>query len=468
MTALALAAFALLFAIASVIVWRRPGVALPIFVVGLALHNAVMDALYGAGVRGHVLTVIQGWKDGLLVVALARVALDAARARALPFRPRLPDTFALAFGALVVLYALIPQHWLGGEATTKGVAYAFRHDIIGVAAYFLGRAVAPPFLLRLRWLIVGVAAGVAACGLVDVYAISLDWWRHNGTIGYFRNQLDFHYTPALSGLPENFVYNTGNEHDVLRRLVSTFLSPLGSAYVCGVSLLLAPRTRITLPLAVLAAAGVLWAYTRAALIGLAVALVVTAFAWRRLWPLVAAAAVIAIGFAFIKVFPHIGPKTSFTRQELAYQHAHASAKASGSATSTREPSTRQHLKSLREGARTVIHHPQGYGLGNAGEIAFRTGTRLKAGESNYTEIGVETGLAGALLFIAWNLSLLVALVRARRAEVAAALAFVLVVAIQTDAYGIPWLAYCVWWIAGSALGSDAWRSTPASTSATST
>jgi len=28
---------------------------------------------------------------------------------------------------------------------------------------------------------------------------------------------------------------------------------------------------------------------------------------------------------------------------------------------------------------------------------------------------------------------------------------VLVLAIQTDAYGIPWLAYCVWWLAGSGL-----------------
>ena len=31
------------------------------------------------------------------------------------------------------------------------------------------------------------------------------------------------------------------------------------------------------------------------------------------------------------------------------------------------------------------------------------------------------------------------------------LAAVLVVAIQTDAYGIPWLAYCVWWLAASGL-----------------
>jgi hypothetical protein len=31
------------------------------------------------------------------------------------------------------------------------------------------------------------------------------------------------------------------------------------------------------------------------------------------------------------------------------------------------------------------------------------------------------------------------------------LALVLVVAIQTDAYGIPWLAYCVWWLVGSGV-----------------
>ena len=76
---------------------------------------------------------------------------------------------------------------------------------------------------------------------------------------------------------------------------------------------------------------------------------------------------------------------------------------------------------------------------------------LQAGESNYTELGVETGLAGALLFIAWNLALLASLVRARRAALAAMLAAVLFVAIQTDAYGIPWLAYCVWWLGASGL-----------------
>ena len=78
----------------------------------------------------------------------------------------------------------------------------------------------------------------------------------------------------------------------------------------------------------------------------------------------------------------------------------------------------------------------------------------KAGESNYTELGVETGLLGALLFIAWNLGVLAVFVRRCRPLLAAAFAAVLFVAIQTDAYGIPWLAYCVWWLVGSGLADS--------------
>ena len=264
-----------------------------------------------------------------------------------------------------------------------------------------------PRLRDVRWLVLAVAAAVAAWGLIDAYAIDLDWWRHNGTVGYFRDQLGFRYGPGLSHLPENFVYNNGNEQELTRRLVSTFLSPLGSAFLFVVALLLAPRTRLAIPLAALAAAGLLWTHTRAALLGLAVGLVVLGAVSRRAWPFAAAAATLAVGLAFLAVFPDIGPRAHFTPRELAYQRAQAHR-----AGPTRlEPSAESHLSELRDGINTVADHPQGYGLGNAGEVAFREGVPLKAGESNYTELGVETGLLGALLFIAWNLALLASLVR---------------------------------------------------------
>src|SRR4051795_11029710 len=101
--------YAVLLAVAGAAVWRRPVAALYLFVVGLALHNALLAALYAAGVRGSTLTAIAAWKEILLAVALAHVGLDAWRARRLPFRLGVADWLALGFGALVVLYALIPQ-----------------------------------------------------------------------------------------------------------------------------------------------------------------------------------------------------------------------------------------------------------------------------------------------------------------------------------------------------------------------
>ena len=84
--ALALVVYAGLLAAGGVAVWRRPVFAVYAFVVGLALHNAVMAGLFALGVEGRSLTLIAAWKEVLLAVALGRIARDAIAARALPFR----------------------------------------------------------------------------------------------------------------------------------------------------------------------------------------------------------------------------------------------------------------------------------------------------------------------------------------------------------------------------------------------
>ena len=114
----------------------------------------------------------------------------------------------------------------------------------------------------------------------------------------------------------------------------------------------------------------------------------------------------------------------------------------------------------------MIHHPQGYGLGNVGQTASRTGTPLKAGESNYTELGVELGVLGAVLWMAWGLAVLAGLVRAgakTRGRRALPLRSrpILVLAIQTDVIGDPWVAYCVWALAGALLTRPQERLAPA-------
>jgi hypothetical protein len=453
-TALELVLYALLLAVAAAAVWRRPVVALYLFVAGLALHNAVMASLYRAGVRGSTLTTIAAWKEILLAVALARVIQEALRERRMPFRPGAADWLALAFGALVVVYALIPQSALDGNAGRHAVALAARHDLVPVGAFFLGRSLrlGRDDLRRLAWTLLGTAGFVAAIGIVDVYAVPISWWRTNGVVDYFHKQLGYHYN-GTGGLPENFVYNTGSEQHFLRRLVSTFLSPLASGYLMVVALLLLPRRRLALALGALAFAGLLFTFSRSSLVALAGGLVVLALAARDVRPVALAALVAGVAVGWAYVFPHVGPTGHWTKHDLVLQrrHARASVGASGNALSEREPSLHEHWTALKDGVHTVVHHPQGFGLGNVGQTASRTGTPLKAGESNYTEVGAETGLLGMLLWIALSLAILAGLWRARSVRMAAVFAAVLALSIQTDVIGDPWVAYVVWALAGTCL-----------------
>lgn len=426
---------------------RRPVWALHVLIVGLALHNLVMSLLWRAGVRGGVLTAISAWKDVLLLLAFLAVV---PRIR----RLELPDVLAVLFGVFVVVYGVLPQSWLDGGATHRGVLYAARHDLLPVGAYFLGRGLdlTERERSRLCRTVLATAAFVAAFGLVDVYAVPLSWWR--GSAGWFQHQLGLDYGPGLSHLPQNLVYNAGN-NVIFRRLSSTFISPLATAYLLVVALFFVPlRKRWGAALGVLLFAAVLWSHTRAALIALVVGLLVIALA-RRAWrPLSYAVVVAVVAFGFVKGYDHFVPRAHFTPSEQTAQENNAAkpgnAQFSHDPTSFGESSTSEHFASFRDGVHTVAHHAWGFGLGNSGVTAMRTGVTIEAGESTYTELGVETGLAGGLVFVAWCLSLLGATLR-RRVWLGAAFAAVLVLGLQTDVIGVPWIAVVVWAFAGDAV-----------------
>ncbi len=474
---------------------KRPVWILYVFVVGLALHNFVMAELWAAGVRGTALDLVSAWKEALLALGIVLVLRE--RRWSLRFHPTLVDWLALAYGAVVLVWGVIPQHWLDGGATHRGVVLGVRHDLLPVAAYFFGRGLSMTQreLRRVGATIIAASAAVAAFGFVDIYSIPLSWWRHSGAPDWFTKQLGFDYQ-GLSGLPENFVYNTGNEHP-LRRLVSFFLSPLATSYMLVTALLvsaawlgrLRPRLILWIPTTALLFAGLLWTHSRSSYLALAFGLVVFAAVqpgW-RLGLLAAAGGVVVSGLVFVRVYPHIAPSTSYTKLELQCQryHAHhpatpmdcarqvgaaAPAVRAIQAASAGEPavsglsdaSTESHWQSLRDGISTVLHHPQGYGPGNAGSTAARTGAPIKAGESTYTELGVDTGLVGGLLFAAWSLALLLGLLRCG-GWIAAAMAAMLALGLQTDIIGVPWVVFVLWPLAGWALSNSRSNSVPAST-----
>jgi hypothetical protein len=468
---------AVLVAFGSVLVWRRPVLALYAFIVGLVLNNTVFLLLYKAGAHGWQLTAAQAWKEVLLAVALGRVARDAATNRALPFRPMYVDAAAAAFALTVLVYALVPEDVLGGAAGPRAVLYGLRHLLVPVAAYFVGRSLPlrRPDVERLAILTVSAAAVTAIAGIAEEYSVSVAQWHSLGANRYYTRQLDFPTLHGPGGLPENFVFNSAE--GVHRRLVSFFLSPLASAYFFVVAIPLAaaavtagPRRRtLVVAAAAIAFLGLLFAFTRSALVALPVGLLFVAFASRR-WAvagLVLATAAAAIGFA--AVYPDVAPRTHFLASDLAYQRHHAKVRGSlpeghplqTSATFS-DPSEQSHLAELRTGARSLLDHPQGYGVGNSGATAARFRVTPRAGESFYLELGADAGVGGLALWLlftlltVWGLVTVVrgrasAYVRRFAAGTLAAGVSIALLAVISDVWGAPWLSYVLWWFSGAAL-----------------
>ena len=294
---------------------RFPRIALLVLVVGLALHNLAMALLWQAGVRNTALDAVAAWKDVLLLVAVV-IALAAAGSI-----PRLvwADRLALGYGAIVVVYWLLPQSWLDGEATARGELYALRHHLLPLGAYLLGRLITldRTWWRRVALTLVGVGVGLAVFGLVDVYLVPLQWWRDSGVPDWFHEQLGLAYR-CLSYLPENWILNT-DEESPARRLVSTFLSPLATAYALLVVLLLLVAARPrgwTVAAGAVVYAGLLWTHTRAAFIALPAGLLVLAVLRRSWTPALLAAGSVVVTVAFVALFPTIGPTTTYTAAEL--------------------------------------------------------------------------------------------------------------------------------------------------------
>ena len=386
--------------------WRRPFVALGVLVAGMAFHNFVLMVLLVLRTPPPLIRAVQSWKE-LLIGVLALVAANQLLRIRREWRiQRLiaMDWIAIAFTAVLVVYLFIPSSLLPGSANFIQRLLAFRTAFLIPLIYFLGRLFSRPSQLDLRdarWIVVGAGAVVGAFGLYELWFVPTIRWLDWG-VNLYSSWLGFSYK-GPAGLPENF-FQSLPDGLLLRRMVSTYISPLGIAYTglilwpVAVVLLDRPRpSRRATVAAGLAAGflllGILFSVTRLALAMLAVEAVILALLLRTPIAFVLAPVVVGSVLAILFIYPYVGPVVNPALLPGA-SNAHTIVYFG-------DPSFAEHLRALTGDMRFVAQHPFGNGLG--GSVHRFVGTTLSTtgtGESAIFGMFGDLGLVGGVLYLA--------------------------------------------------------------------
>ena len=451
--------------------WRRPFVGLGVLVAGMAFHNFLIMVLVRLGTLSVLIRAVQVWKEAILalLVVVAGLRLYRAYRSGNLVRPVALDWVAAAFLFVMLVYLVLPAGVLHGHAGLQQRFAAFRIVALFPVVYALGRTFKQPGEgdhAAVTWLIVGAAAVVGAFGLVELFFVPTRTWLDWG-VNQFSAWLGFTYS-GPRGLPENFFQTVGPEL-YLRRMVSTYLSPLGIAYTgllafpIGVVLLATQRKRSRgQTLAIVAMtfllAGIVFSVTRLALFALIGEVVVLALIIRRPWLYASAPLLIAAALAFTIIYPQVGPAVDINLNPISLRNA--------AFISAGDPSLLEHLKTVITDTKVAIRHPLGEGLGSSGSSANRFSSASTAnpdyapGESAILTLFVDTGLLGGVLYLALFFlglySSALGLLAARRGTLEWALPMAAVVGglalipitLTNDVWGDLSVTFLFWWAVG--------------------
>ena len=469
-------ALALLVAIAAGLwlTWRRPFIGLGLLVAGLSVHNIVVMALLGLGTPTLLVRLVQGWKEMfllLLTVIAVRIVRDKRASRSLgPLTP--VDGVAIAFVAIACIYLLIPASVLGSDASLAQSLVGFRTLIVIPVLYFIGRAILAADdrdRLTVVLLCMGSGAVVTVFGIYELFFVPTSAWLRWGVNAY-TSFLGFTYQ-GPAGLPENF-FITVSENVLVRRTVSTFVSPLGIAYT---ALLLFPigiaamdrRTtpRVAGGIAVATALVVValaLSITRLALFAAIGEAALLAIVLRRVW--IAALVPVLIVATITALLPYASIAPAVDRNLNPISRSGIVWTIPGD-----DSSGREHYGYLKNDLLVDMQHPLGLGTGGA---TSRYGTLVGTGESAVLGMFGDLGLVGGSLYVALFLAALWngwrALSRTRSASLEQCLPLValvgglalLPITITSDLWGDLSITFLFWWSAGASAtlcAERAWR-----------
>ena len=473
---------------------RAPFLGLAMLVAGMAVHNVALMAMLRLGTPVPLFFAVQVWKEvdiALLVGVVLWRWWQAARPRPLL---NWIDWIAVAFSLMLAIYLFLPNGFTGSASGLPGRLLAFRVDATLMALYFLGRAHPPASLFQQRralWIIVGSAAVVGLAGLFELWFMPTAIWIDWGVITYTHHLGFAYHGPA--GLPENF-FLTFPDGLLLRRMVSTYISPLGIAYTALLVLPLATvqvateRGRAAVWAWALAAGlliGLAFSVTRLALLSAGFEVVLLAIILRRRAVVAMVVAVTAALVVGLVLYPHVGPlirppTLKSVRAPAGYAAISSIASSAGfslnlgadaenrslprsgggeAILSAQDASVTEHLNQLAIDSKIVLARPLGSGLGSA-VGRFNNGGIL--GESALLAIYGELGVIGGLLFTALYAAALYAAGRTllagmrKRDPILLALPLVclagglalLPIVLTSDVWGDLSVSFLFWWVAG--------------------
>lgn len=452
---------AILYALKTV--WRTPARALGILVAGMAFHNILLMFLLRLKTPGIIVRGLQSWKEIVLVLLLALVVRAAftARQRGRHLRLRRIDWLMVAFTVVVLVYFLLPSGLLGGHVSLSQRILGMRVLLLLPLLYLFGRVFSDwkreDILWNLR-VIAGAAALVGLFGLIELWVIPTRYWLQFG-VNQLSAWLGFKYR-GPQGLPENF-FQLAAPGLYLRRMVSTYVSPLPIAYTgllvvplaAGLVLNGARTTRaraISWGILALVMIGMLFSVTRLAVILLVAEFAVLALLWRRRWLVAATPVVAALAVAVLFGYPRIGPLVTADLQPV-HHRGHVRI------VSTSDPSLAEHSATLAYDVQYVIQHPLGAGLGVS---IHRFGVSQGTGESAIFDVFGEVGFLGGALYTAAYALLIVyglrAWMRHREDPLLASIPLVCLVGalalapitVTSDVYSDFSITFLLWWAAG--------------------
>ncbi len=445
--------------------WRHPFVGLGLLVAGMAFHSFVLMVLLRLDTPTFLVRAVQGWKEVLLalltVIALARVWRAKRENQLGPITPT--DWIAGALALIAVIYFLLPSSLLHSDASLAQRLVGFRIIFLIPLLYFLGRTLAAADdreRLTVVWLCLGAGAAVTLFGVYEVFFVPTRTWIDWG-VNQYSSLLGFTYH-GPSGLPENF-FITLPDGSLVRRIVSTYISPLGVAYT---ALLLFPiavavmdrrvskRTARWIAVATaLIVLGVALSLTRLALLSIIGEAVVLYLLLRRAW--IAGLVPVLIVVAVAALFPYTSIAPAVDRN---LQPIHRSGLVW--AISGHDSSTQEHYNYLVADLKFDLEHPLGLGTGAS---TVRYGQLIGTGESAVLGMFGDMGVIGGALYVAlyllviWHGYRTLRMTRkATLEEVLPLVALVgglglLPITMTSDLWGDLSVTFLFWWSAGASV-----------------